>query len=58
MVLSPVQSSSPSSYLSKKLDSGSLVPKKSFGISVIPSEPVGFSMNRSLSCKMAKAQFL
>ena len=55
VVLSPVQISSPSSYLSKKLDSCSLVPRKSFGI---PSEPVGFTMNTSLSCKMAKVHFL
>ena len=53
MVLLLVQISSPSSYLSKKLNSCSLVTRKSFGKSVIPSEPVGFPMNTSLSCKMA-----
>ena len=58
VVLLPVQISSLSTYLSKKLDSCSLVPRKSFGKSVIFSEPVGFAMNTSLSFKTATAQFL
>ena len=58
MVLLPVQISSSSSYLSKEPDSCNLVPRKSFGKSVIFSEPVGFAMNTSFSFKTAKAQFL
>ena len=58
MVLSLVQILSPSSYLSKELDSYSLVPRKSFGKSVIPSEPVGFAMDISLLVRCPKRSFV
>ena len=51
-----MQISSSSSYLPNKLDSCSFVPRKSFGKSVVFSEPVGFAMNTSLSFKPATAK--